>query len=126
MKRKLLVLCAIVFSAFTFAEEKRVFVEDDYIEATEITRSVILHDYLQVVNNELFIYSENNVTGSCHYIISDKATIVLDATVPLLPYGNSMIPVKSLPVGEYIIEVETPSTAIRKVLIITTMSGGIF
>lgn len=120
MKRKLLGLIAIALSAFIYAEEKHVIIFNEDEEHGTITRGPVSNDYLQVVNDELYVYSVHNVSGTCHYTVYDNGTVVLDANVALAAFGSSMIPVKSLPVGEYIIEVVTPSSEIRKVLVIST------
>ena len=115
MKRILLTAFVLTLSSLCFAQEKIVMINDGVENPTDddfpATRSVPSLDYLQVINNELYVCSDNNVGGTCYYNVYKDGNVVMEGTI-LLAYGKNLIAVKSLHKGDYIIEVETPSNFI--------------
>ncbi len=77
-----------------------------------VTRGLVSLDYLQVINNELYVCSENNISGTCYYTVLREGTIMMTGQVSLSAYSQTKIEVKSLPKGSYTIEVETPTNFI--------------
>lgn len=122
MKRVLLAVFVLTLSSLCFSQEKIVIIDDGVGESDPViemprTRSFVSLDYLQVINNELYICSDNNVDGTCYYNVYKDGNVVMEGTI-LLAYGKNLIAVKSLPKGDYVIEVETPSRLISKRMVI--------
>ncbi len=115
MKRILLATFVLTLSSFCFAQEKIVIINDGVENPTDddfpATRSAPSLDYLQVINNELYVCSDNNVGGTCYYNVYKDGSVVMEGTI-FFAYGNNIIEVKSLPKGDYVIVVETPSNLI--------------
>lgn len=115
MTRILFATIVLTLSSFCFAQEKIVMINDGVENPTDddfpATRSAPSLDYLQVINNELYVCSDNNVGGTCYYNVYKDGSVVMEGTI-LLAYGKNLIAVKSLSKGEYVIEVETPSNSI--------------
>lgn len=83
-------------------------------EESHETRSIVSLDYLEVINNELYVCSENNTSGTCYYAVLREGTVMMNGQVLLSAYSQIELEVKSLPIGSYIIEVKTPSNFISR------------
>ncbi len=119
IKKTVLMLLLISLPVCSYAEDGgKVIILKRKVLRVPQTKSVVSLDYLQVLNNELYVCSENSNSGTCYYKVYQEGAVVKEGTVLLPPYNKVKLEVKSLPKGSYIIEVETPSNFISTDMLI--------
>lgn len=119
IKKTVLMLLLISLPISSYGEDgvKLILLKENVSGGSQ-TKSVVSLDYLQVLNNELYVCSENSNSGTCYYTVYKEGAAVKEGTVLLPPYNKVKLEVKSLPKGSYIIEVETPSNFISTDMLI--------